>query len=133
MRSKYVESSFIKGQASLASFTGAAAHRPPEIPIIASKELTFMSLGPVGSRIVSKLTAAFAPDQLLVEDQSEAHAGHAGARPEGETHFSVKLVSKAFEGKSRIERHRMVNGALADELAARVHALTITAKAPGEP
>jgi BolA family transcriptional regulator, general stress-responsive regulator len=92
-----------------------------------------MSLGPVGSRIVSKLMAAFAPDQLLVEDQSEAHAGHAGARPEGETHFSVKLVSKHFAGKSRIERHRMVNGALADELAARVHALTITAKAPGEP
>ena len=92
-----------------------------------------MSLGPVGCRILSKLTEAFAPDQLLVEDQSEAHAGHAGARPEGETHFSVKLVSKAFEGKSRIERHRMVNGALAEELAARVHALAITAKAPGEP
>lgn len=92
-----------------------------------------MSLGPVGCRILSKLTEAFGPDQLLVEDQSEAHAGHAGARPEGETHFSVKLVSRAFEGKSRIERHRMVNGALAEELAARVHALAITAKAPGEP
>jgi BolA protein len=91
-----------------------------------------MSLGPVGHRITAKLTNAFAPDQLLVEDDSARHAGHSGARPEGETHFSVKLVSEAFRGKSRIERHRMVNAALADDLATRVHALTITAKAPGE-
>jgi BolA family transcriptional regulator, general stress-responsive regulator len=91
-----------------------------------------MSLGPVGQRITAKLTEAFAPDQLLVEDDSARHAGHAGARPEGETHFSVKLVSQAFRGKSRIERHRMVNAALADDLATRVHALAITAKAPGE-
>jgi BolA family transcriptional regulator, general stress-responsive regulator len=91
-----------------------------------------MSLGPVGRRISSKLAEAFAPDQLSVEDDSARHAGHSGARPEGETHFSVKLVSKAFQGKSRIERHRMVNAALAEELAGRVHALVITAKAPGE-
>jgi len=91
-----------------------------------------MRLGPVGNRITAKLTETFAPDQLLVEDESARHAGHAGARPEGETHFSVKLVSQAFRGKSRIERHRMVNAALAEDLATRVHALTITAKAPGE-
>lgn len=91
-----------------------------------------MSLGPVGHRITAKLKNAFAPDQLLVEDESARHAGHSGARPEGETHFSVKLVSEAFRGKSRIERHRMVNAALAHDLATRVHALTITAKAPGE-
>ena len=91
-----------------------------------------MSLGPVGHRITAKVTNAFAPDPLLVEDESARHAGHSGARPEGETHFSVKLVSEAFRGKSRIERHRMVNAALADDLATRVHALTITAKAPGE-
>jgi BolA protein len=91
-----------------------------------------MSLGPVGQRITAKLTEAFAPDQLLVEDDSARHAGHSGARPEGETHFSVKLVSQAFHGKSRIERHRMVNAALAEDLATRVHALTITARAPGE-
>ena len=91
-----------------------------------------MTLGPVGNRITSKLMEAFAPDQLLVEDESARHAGHSGARPEGETHFSVKLVSRAFQGKSRIERHRMVNAALAEDLATRVHALTITAKAPGE-
>lgn len=91
-----------------------------------------MSLGPVGLRITAKLTNAFAPDQLVVEDESARHAGHSGARPEGETHFSVKLVSQAFRGKSRIERHRMVNAALADDLATRVHALSITAKAPRE-
>ena len=91
-----------------------------------------MSLGPVGRRITCKLTDAFAPDQLSVEDDSARHAGHAGARPEGETHFSVKLVSRAFQGKSRIERHRMVNAALAEELTGRVHALVITAKVPGE-
>jgi BolA protein len=91
-----------------------------------------MSLGPVGNRITAKLAAAFTPDQLHVEDDSASHAGHAGARPEGETHFSVKLVSDAFRGKSRVERHRMVNAALADDLATRVHALSIIAKAPGE-
>ena len=91
-----------------------------------------MSLGPVGNRITAKLTESFAPEQLLVEDESASHAGHMGARPEGETHFSVKLVSEAFRGKSRIERHRMVNAALAEDLATRVHALSITAKAPGE-
>jgi len=91
-----------------------------------------MSLGPVGNRILASLTESFAPDQLVVEDDSARHAGHAGARPGGETHFSVKLVSAAFKGKSRIERHRMVNAALAEELQDRVHALAIQARAPGE-
>jgi BolA protein len=61
------------------------------------------------------------------------HAGHAGARPGGETHFRVTLVAESFAGKSRIERHRMVNQALAEELADRVHALAVKAWAPGEP
>ena len=91
-----------------------------------------MTLGLVGNRILARLTQAFTPDQLLVEDDSARHAGHSGARPGGETHFSVKLVSQAFKGKSRIERHRMVNAALAEELQDRVHALAISAKAPGE-
>ena len=91
-----------------------------------------MRLGPVGERIAAKLDAALAPEQMAVEDESHKHAGHAGSRPGGETHFSVKLVSRAFEGKSRLERHRMVNAALADELRDRVHALAISAKAPGE-
>jgi len=82
--------------------------------------------------ITEKLTKAFAPQSLRVVDESHQHEGHAGHRPGGETHFRVYIVSAAFEGKSRIERHRMVNAALANELAGSVHALAIHANAPGE-
>ena len=82
--------------------------------------------------IAEKLTQAFAPERLEVIDESHLHAGHAGARPGGETHYSVYIVSQAFHGKSRIDRHRMVNAALASELQAGVHALAIRAAAPGE-
>jgi BolA family transcriptional regulator, general stress-responsive regulator len=83
-------------------------------------------------RIIEKLTREFAPAHLEVADESRLHAGHAGHREGGETHYSVHIVSAAFKGKSRIERHRMVNKALADELAGGVHALAIQARAPGE-
>ncbi len=83
--------------------------------------------------ITEKLTAAFNPQNLRVDDESHLHAGHSGARPEGETHFRVYIVSAAFEGKSRVDRHRMINAALAAELAGSVHALAIHATAPGEP
>ena len=86
----------------------------------------------VGSRIETKLREAFAPESLSVVDESHLHEGHAGHRPGGETHFRVALVSAAFTGKSRVERHRMVNAALAEELSGRVHALAIKASAPGE-
>ena len=86
----------------------------------------------VRDTIAGKLTQAFAPLHLDVIDQSHLHAGHAGARPGGETHFSVHIVSQAFQGKSRIERHRMVNETLTSELAGRVHALAIRASAPDE-
>ena len=86
----------------------------------------------VARAITQKLTSAFAPDSLDVIDESAKHAGHAGARPEGETHFRVQVVSENFAGKSLIQRHRMINEALADELNTRVHALAISAKAPGE-
>jgi BolA family transcriptional regulator, general stress-responsive regulator len=82
--------------------------------------------------ITEKLTTAFAPERLDVIDESHRHAGHAGARPGGETHYSVYIVSQAFHGKSRIERHRMINATLASELAGGVHALAIRAAAPGE-
>ena len=65
-------------------------------------------------------------------DESHLHEGHAGHRPGGETHFRVYIVSPAFKGKSRIERHRMINATLAAELAGSVHALAIKAQAPGE-
>ena len=74
----------------------------------------------------------FAPARLDVVDESHQHAGHAGHRPGGETHYRVYIVSDAFKGKSRIERHRMVNEALASELAGGIHALAIHARAPGE-
>ena len=82
--------------------------------------------------IMEKLTAAFAPASLRVEDESHQHAGHAGHRPGGETHYRVYIVSEAFRGKSRIDRHRMINTALASELEGGVHALAIHAQAPGE-
>ncbi len=86
----------------------------------------------VADVITEKLTAAFAPASLRVVDESHQHEGHAGHRPGGETHYRVYIVSDAFRGKSRIERHRLINQALARELAGGVHALAIHASAPGE-
>jgi BolA family transcriptional regulator, general stress-responsive regulator len=86
----------------------------------------------VKTEIERKLTQSLAPVSLSVTDESHLHVGHAGHRPEGETHFRIQIVSAAFQGKSRVERHRMVNQALAEELAGRVHALAIRAEAPGE-
>lgn len=90
-------------------------------------------------RITEKLQAALAPIALEVIDESHKHAGHAHAvmRPgtasgSGETHFHVKVVSEAFVGKSRVDRHRTINSLLSAELADTVHALAIDAKAPGE-
>jgi BolA protein len=82
--------------------------------------------------IINKLHEAFTPESLEVQDESHLHEGHAGHRPGGETHFRVYIVSQAFNGKSRIERHRMINATLASELAGSVHALALHAKAPGE-
>lgn len=86
----------------------------------------------VRRRIEDKLKAALSPIQLDIIDDSAAHAGHAGARPGGESHFTVEIVSEAFAGQSRVARHRLVNQALAEELAGPVHALVIRARAPGE-
>ena len=86
----------------------------------------------VKDAIAEKLAAAFAPQRLDVQDESHRHEGHAGHRPGGQTHFRVDIVSEAFRGKSRIERHRMINAVLADELKGPVHALAIIAKAPDE-
>lgn len=82
--------------------------------------------------IINKLREAFSPESLDVADESHLHEGHAGHRPGGETHLRVYIVSPAFEGKSRVERHRMVNAVLEAELAGSVHALAIKAQAPNE-
>ena len=90
------------------------------------------SKGPVVAEIEQRLTAALAPTALDVIDDSETHRGHSGHDPRGESHFTVKVTSAAFEGQSRVARQRMVNQALAGLLAERVHALAIVARAPGE-
>ncbi len=82
--------------------------------------------------ITKKLTEAFAPQSLEVVDESHHHEGHAGHRPGGQTHFRIYIVSDAFKGKTRLERHRLINGILWGELKGGVHALAIHAAAPGE-
>jgi BolA protein len=84
----------------------------------------------VKERITERLVAAFAPTFLEVVDESHRHAGHAGARPGGETHFRVTILAPAFAGMSLLQRHRLVHAALAAELAAGVHALAIKAAPP---
>jgi BolA protein len=84
------------------------------------------------TRIETVLRDRFAPSVLQVVDDSAKHAGHAGAQPGGETHYSLLLVSDQFRGLGRVERHRLVNQALADEFGAGLHALALTLKAPGE-
>jgi len=91
---------------------------------------------PVADTIREKLTTAFVPAALDVVDESQRHAGHAGATradgSQGETHFHVRIVSIAFEGASRVERQRRVYAALAEELKGPVHALSLAALTPAE-
>jgi len=86
----------------------------------------------VEERITKKLQQAFTPETLEVVNVSHRHAGHASSPGTGESHFTIKVVSLSFAGKTRLERHRMVNEVLADELGGKVHALAITALAPEE-
>ena len=86
----------------------------------------------VAETIRCKLSDRFAPVRLDIVDESHRHAGHPGARPEGETHFAVTIVSPAFAGLNRVARQRLVYAILADELATRVHALSLTTLAPDE-
>lgn len=94
--------------------------------------MTEQTKGPVAAEIEARLLAALSPVHLAVIDDSAKHHGHAGHDPRGESHFTVELVSAAFEGVGRVERQRLVNRALADLLVDRVHALVIVARAPSE-
>ncbi len=87
---------------------------------------------PMADRIRHKLTDALSPTALEIEDQSHQHAGHAGAREGGETHFHVEVASERFADLNRVARQRLVYGVLKDELAERVHALTVKARTPDE-
>ena len=82
--------------------------------------------------ITATLRERLDPTRLVVEEESQQHFGHAGWREGGETHFRIDVVSRAFEGKSRVERHRVINAALAGAFERGLHALAIQAKAPGE-
>jgi len=86
----------------------------------------------VRTAIETKLREALAPEALEIVDESHKHKGHAGARPEGESHFHVRIVSPAFAGKKAVERQRMVYAALAEELRTDIHALSMETRAPGE-
>jgi BolA family transcriptional regulator, general stress-responsive regulator len=86
----------------------------------------------IARAIRQRLTAALAPSHIAVVDQSAQHAGHAAARPQGESHFQLTILAEAFEGKSRIERQRMVFAALGDLMQTDIHALSITALTPAE-
>jgi BolA protein len=81
-------------------------------------------------RIRALLAEAFAPAEIEVRDDSAHHAGHAGARPEGETHFSVRVISPRFVGMSRVARSRAAHDALASEFATGLHALALNLLAP---
>ena len=89
-------------------------------------------MGAIFQAIQDKLTSAFAPTRLEIEDDSARHAGHAGARAGGESHFNVTIESPAFAGEGKVARQRMVYHALAQELAGPLHALSVKALAPGE-
>ena len=86
----------------------------------------------VAHRIRDKLTSALNPTTLEIVDESQRHAGHAGARPGGETHFRVEVVAAVFQGKSQLERQRLVYAALKEEMSQQIHALSLVTRAPGE-
>jgi BolA protein len=87
-----------------------------------------MKLGKTGQAIARKLQEGLRPAELEVIDESSKHAGHAGARPGGETHFRIRISAAAFENRSRIERHRIIHQLLKEELESGVHALTVEAR-----
>jgi BolA family transcriptional regulator, general stress-responsive regulator len=102
------------------------------MPLTTAGQVRIAAAMNIRATITNKLREAFSPESLEVSDESHLHEGHAGHRPGGETHFRVHIVSSAFKGKSRVERHRMINSTLAAELAGGVHALALHAAAPGE-
>jgi BolA protein len=88
--------------------------------------------GPVAAEMLARLNSALSPTSVQLTDDSEQHRGHGGYNPAGESHFSLRIESEAFAGKSRVERQRMIYAALGELMNERVHALSIRAAAPGE-
>ena len=94
--------------------------------------MTSQKTGPVAAEMLRRLNSSLAPARIDLVDDSEQHRGHGGYNPAGESHFTLRIESPAFAGKSRVERQRMVYAALGDLMESRVHALSIRASAPGE-
>ena len=88
--------------------------------------------GPVATEMLARLNSALSPARIELIDDSEQHRGHGGYNPAGESHFTLRIESGAFAGKSRVERQRLIYAALGDLMSERVHALSIRASAPGE-
>ena len=88
--------------------------------------------GPVATEMLRRLNSSLRPSRIELTDDSEQHRGHGGYNPAGESHFSLRIESPAFTGKSRVQRQRMIYAALGELMEARVHALSIRASAPGE-
>jgi BolA protein len=88
--------------------------------------------GPVATEMLLRLNSALSPSRIELIDDSEQHRGHGGYNPAGESHFTLRIESPAFAGKSRVERQRMIYAALGDLMRERVHALSINASAPDE-
>jgi len=88
--------------------------------------------GPVAAEMLRRLNSSLSPTRIDLTDDSEAHRGHGGYNPAGESHFSLRIESPAFAGRSRVERQRLVYAALGDLMHERVHALSIKASAPAE-
>lgn len=89
-------------------------------------------MGPIAKQLETRLRARFNPQRLVIIDDSARHEGHSGARPEGETHFSVVIVSDYFSCQGRLARQRMVFDAIDNMLAGRLHALSVKALTPEE-
>ena len=94
--------------------------------------MTHAATAPLAEIITARLTEALAPSRLEVINDSDHHAGHMGDDGTGESHWTVVVESAAFAGLNRVARQRLVNQALADLLATRIHALAIKARAPGD-
>ena len=88
--------------------------------------------GPIAAEMLRRLNSALQPARVELIDESEQHRGHGGYNPAGESHFTLRIESQAFDGKSRVERQRLIYAALGDLMESRVHALSIRAIAPGE-
>lgn len=94
--------------------------------------MTTKTTGPVAAEMLSRLGSALIVSRIELIDDSEQHRGHGGYNPAGESHFTLRIESPDFAGKNRVERQRLIYGALGDLIEARVHALSIRATAPGE-